>query len=55
MNNKNPVVAAIEESVKKLPFKFSEDDILIISEWAYTIYQDGWNNAKIILKPKKTT
>lgn len=46
----NPIIDAIEESVKNLPFEFSDNDVLIITEWAYSLYQDGWNNAKILLK-----
>ena len=51
---KDETIKAIEQSIKKdLPFEFSDNDILIISEWAYGIYKDGWNNAKILLKDNK--
>lgn len=46
----NPVIEAIETSVKKLPFEFSDNDVLIITEWAYSLYKEGWNNAKLLLK-----
>ena len=53
--NHNPIIDIIEESIKKnLPFDFNDDDILIISEWAWGLYQDGWNNCKkLLVKNKK--
>ena len=50
---KNPIIEAIEKSIEKLPFYFNKEDKLILSEWAYSIYKDGWNNAKLLIKNKK--
>ena len=49
----NVIVKAIENSVKKLPFDFNEKDTLIISEWAYGLYKDGWDSCKKVLINKQ--
>lgn len=49
----NPIIEAIKKDLKTLPFTFTDKDILILSEWGYSLYMDGWNNAKILLVNKK--
>jgi len=41
---------AIKLSIKELPFDFSDDDKIILTEWAYRRYLDGWKNAKMLLR-----
>jgi len=49
----NIIIEAIKESLRDMPLELSEEDILILSEWGYGLYKDGWNNAKVLLKSKK--
>ena len=48
----NEILKAIISSLKNIPIDFSNDDIIIMSEWGLGLYQDGWRNAKILLKNK---
>ncbi len=48
MNNK--IIKTIEKSLKELPFNFSKKDMLILTEWAYNLYLDGYKNSKEINK-----